>query len=113
MVSSCLRGVANARMPPLATGTNWSPFSKPARQRLYHRASCHTGRDADRPGQSMHYAWIALPAPRSRASRRSDTCVTVMYEEQCSNRCRVAASVLEFSATTAPEKISESRRIQV
>ena len=61
----------------------------------------------------MDYARIALPAPPSRGSRRFGTCVTVMYEEQCSDWCRAAASVLKISIATAPEQISETRRAQV
>ena len=47
------------RLPPLAAGTDCSSSLKAARQRLSHRASCHTGRDADRPGK----AWITQESP--------------------------------------------------
>src|SRR5215831_12623495 len=65
------------------------------------------------PGESMDYARITLPAPPSRGSRRSCTCVTAMCEEQCSDWRRTAASMLNISAATAPDEISEIRRAQV
>jgi hypothetical protein len=36
-----------------------------------------------------------------------------MYEGQCSDWCTADASILEISAATAPEQISEIRRAQV
>jgi hypothetical protein len=47
------------RLPSLAAGTDYSSSLKAARQGLSHRASCHTGRDADRPGK----AWTTQDSP--------------------------------------------------
>ena len=62
-----------------------------------------TGMDcSSSSGERMNYARISLPAPPSRGSGGSGTCVTARHEEQCCGWYRTAASVLKISAATAP-----------
>src|SRR6476620_6604055 len=104
---------SSLRLSPLAAGTDCSSSLKAvapkalASCQLSHLTGCRSS------WESKDYTRIALPPLRSRNSRRSATCVTVMYEEQCCDWRKAAASVLKISAATVSEQVRETRRAQV